>query len=343
MASILPNLQRGLMRSFYATAALFFTLLTACATAPAVRPEPENLYWPSLPDTPRIKYVRSIYSEDDLGRPYSLREILFGKTYIDTLSRPYSVFAQGDRLYITDIVAMQAAVYDFKEKAIVRSGRETTIRVPSATVADSEGTFYVADASKSRIIVYDAQGQNKGFFPLADAKPVALAINQSLGRIYVIDRTSHKVIVLDRSGEVLFQFGSRGSEQGMFNMPLGIATDRSGKVYVLDSGNFRVQIFDADGKFIHAFGEPGDRPGFFSNPKGIAVDSEEHIYVTDAGFSNFQVFDQKGNILLFVGRLGSAPGELYLPAGIAIDEHDRIYIADQLNGRVAVFQYLKSK
>ena len=342
MTTILLH-SRGLMRSFFTAATIIFSLLTACATAPDPRPEPDNLFWPSHPDTPRIKYVRSIYSEDDLGRAYTFREMLFGKTYIDTLSRPYSVFAQSDRLYITDIAAMQVAVYDFKQKQIVKLRPEKVIRVPAATVADSDGSFYVADASASNIIVYDAQGQTKRSFSLEDVKPVALAMNQALGRLYVIDRNSHKVLVLNRSGEVLFQFGSRGSEKGMFNMPLGIATDKSGKVYVLDSGNFRVQIFNADGKFIHAFGEPGDRPGFFSNPKGIAVDSEEHIYVTDAAFSNFQIFDQKGKILLFVGRVGSAPGELYLPAGIAIDENDRIYIADQLNSRVTVFQYLKSQ
>jgi hypothetical protein len=64
--------------------------------------------------------------------------------------------------------------------------------------------------------------------------------------------------------------------------------------------------------------------------------------VTDAAFNNFQIFNQQGDVLLAVGMMGSAPGYLYLPGGIAIDEHDRIYVADQFNGRVQVFQYLRS-
>ncbi len=69
-------------------------VLISAACSPAVqRFEPTDLVWPPPPSQPKIKYVQSIYTEDDIGRIYSLKERLFGKEYDDTLKRPYSVFA----------------------------------------------------------------------------------------------------------------------------------------------------------------------------------------------------------------------------------------------------------
>lgn len=327
------------MRSLLLFFAALFSI-TACSTV-TPRSEPDNLFWPLPPEQPRIKYIKSIYSEDDIGRVYSFREQLFGKSYIDNLSRPYGVYARHGRIYVTDILAMRVMVFDLPAKALHVLGEEGAIQVPAAAVSDAQGKTYVADAGQAKIAVYDARGNYLTAFSLKNVKPVGLAINETLGRLYVLDRAGHKVAVLDLAGRVLFEFGKQGMENGQFNMPLGIAIDSKGGLYILDTGNFRVQMFDADGKFISKFGSVGDGPGFFSNPKGIAVDSDEHIYIVDAAFSNFQIFDRSGNVLLFVGRLGSDPGQMYLPAGISIDENDRIYVADQLNRRIEVFQYLK--
>lgn len=303
--------------------------------------EPDNLFWPPLPETPRIKYVRSIYSEDDIGREYSFMEKLFGKGYIDTIARPYGVFARHGKIYAADILMNRVLVFDLASKRLHMAGEEGALRTPAGTAADAAGRLFVADAGGSKVAVYDHRGNYATAFPLGNAKPVAIALDEARGRLYVADRSGHKVMALSVDGEFLFEFGGRGASDGQFNMPLGITVDGNGKIYVLDSGNFRVQIFDADGRFLSGFGSVGDRAGYFSNPKGIALDSEGHIYVTDAAFSNFQIFDQQGNVFLYVGGLGTAPGRMYLPAGISIDENDRIYIADQLNGRIEVFQYLK--
>ncbi|OGW41731.1 MAG: hypothetical protein A2010_08200 [Nitrospirae bacterium GWD2_57_9] len=331
------------MRSFFMIVlAGSFLLNSACSSAPS-RTEPDNLFWPLPPQTPRIKYVKSIYSEDDIGREYSLREKLFGKSYTDQLRRPYGIFARRGKVYVTDIGAMRVWIYDLIEKRLRVLGEEGAIQLPSAITADADGNVYVADAAKSKIAVYDRDGRYSTAFILENVKPVALAFNEALRRLYVVDRIGHKIVVLDTAGKMLFEFGGQGVEEGRFNMPLAVDLDKGGNVHVLDNRNFRVQTFDPDGKFLRTFGSVGDRPGFFSNPKGLALDSEGHIYVTDAAFSNFQIFEQSGSVLLYVGKLGPDPGQLYLPAGIAIDENDYIYIADQLNSRVQVFQYLKER
>jgi sugar lactone lactonase YvrE len=321
-------------------AVLALVFIASCGPPPR-SPEPSNLVWPLPPDPPRIKYVQSIYNEDDIGRVYSLKEKLFGKEYADSMDRPYGVSVRRGILLVSDIALRRVLVFDLDAKRLRTMGDEGALITPASAVADRAGTMYVADAGGAKVAVYGPDGAYRTAFMLKGGRPVAIALNEALKQLYVVDREGHRVVAFGLDGTRLFEFGERGTTDGKFNIPLDIAVGADGKLYVLDAGNFRVQIFTSEGVFLSKFGSVGDRQGMFANPKGIAIDSDGHIYVTDAAFSNFQIFDAQGNILLFVGQLGPRPGNLHLPGGIAIDEKDRIYVADQLNSRIQVFQYLK--
>ena len=52
----------------------------------------------------------------------------------------------------------------------------------------------------------------------------------------------------------LFEFGGKGSGDGQFMNPVGIAIDSNGRFIVADTGNHRVQVFDSTGKFLFKFG-----------------------------------------------------------------------------------------
>jgi DNA-binding beta-propeller fold protein YncE len=330
-----------LTNSRYCASLLCIILFSAACSSAVRRSEPTGLVWPPLPSQPKIKYIQSIYTEDDIGRTYSLKENLFGKEYDDTLKRPYYVYADRGSIVITDIGAKFVLVLDLGTKRMRVVGGDGTMRYPVAAISDASGALYVADAGNSKVMIYDGNGRYRTSYAVDKSKPVALAFNERLGTLYVVDRQQHRVIALDKQGQQLFTFGSFGDDNGKFNVPLALAIGADDKLYVLDSGNFRVQVFDAKGAYLFKFGSVGDQAGLFANPKGIALDSAGHIYVTDAAFSNFQVFDQQGNVLLYVGQMGPEPGQMHLPGGIAIDDQDRIYVADQLNKRIEVFQYLK--
>src|SRR5581483_4574254 len=173
-------------------------------------------------------------------------------------------------------------------------------------------------------------------------RPVGIAVNNELKRVYIADTRKHKIFAFDFEGNFLFEFGKRGVGDGEFNFPANLFVDSSGKIYVTDM-NFRVQIFDPAGKFVSKFGSVGTGFGQFSLPKGIGVDSQGHIYVVDSRFNNVQIFDQDGKLLLFFGEFGSSPGQLWLPAGLTIDPQDRIYVADQYNHRIDIYQYIGPK
>ena len=51
------------------------------------------------------------------------------------------------------------------------------------------------------------------------------------------------VMVYMLRGQLVHEFGGRGSDPGRFNVPCDICVDDSGLVYVADLGNRRVQFF----------------------------------------------------------------------------------------------------
>ena len=60
-------------------------------------------------------------------------------------------------------------------------------------------------------------------------------------------------------------WGERGSSQGQFIAPRGIAVAPGGEVYVADTSNDRVQEFAADGSFIGQWGGLGSAAGQFDS------------------------------------------------------------------------------
>ena len=56
------------------------------------------------------------------------------------------------------------------------------------------------------------------------------------------------------NGTFVAKWGSKGSANGQFNWPHGIAIDSQDHVYVVDSSNHRIQKFDSDGNFLAEVG-----------------------------------------------------------------------------------------
>jgi len=64
----------------------------------------------------------------------------------------------------------------------------------------------------------------------------------------------------------VLQFGSKGSGDGQFSFPYGVACNSRCDIVVVEIGNHRVQVFDKAGKFLFKFGSNGNGNGQFSNP-----------------------------------------------------------------------------
>ncbi|PWB53750.1 MAG: 6-bladed beta-propeller [Nitrosomonadales bacterium] len=309
-----------------------------------------DLVWPSPPLQPRIRYLGSVASPEDIGRKKGfwrkVWEFIRGEEEDEQVARPMAVALDGrDRLLVADTRRGRVHIFDRRsgEYSHLRGSGMQSMRLPIGLAVDGGDNVYVADGELNQIFVFRPDGE---FDRLLDTaawlkRPTALAIDRARQRLYVVDTPAHDVKVVDlATGKVQSVIGQRGEERGEFNFPTYVALDRQGRLAVTDSMNMRIQIFDTEGKLVSAFGKHGDGSGDFSAPKGVALDSEGHVYVADAGFDNVQVFDERGKLLLFWGTSGQEAGKFWLPAGLLIDAQDRIYVADSYNKRVQIFQYL---
>jgi sugar lactone lactonase YvrE len=156
-------------------------------------------------------------------------------------------------------------------------------------------------------------------------------------RIYVADALNNRVQVFDLQGQHLATIGTLGTAEGQFDLPHGIAVDKSGTVYVADTRNHRIQVFDADGAFLHQWGNHGTDPQEFGYPWGIAVHNSGTIYGTDTGNHRIQVFTSDGVFLRQWGSWGTGTGEFDDPRDLAVDPSGIVYVVDSDNDRIQAF------
>ena len=337
--------------------ALLLALLAACVSTMEEKAKtPEVLIWPSPPDLPRFAYETTLRSAADLtvdSEDTALRRQLTGETQsrAPAMSKPYGVAARNGKIYVTDSVARNVAVFDVPRHKVYYMGvqKPGNLVKPSGIALDKVMNVYVADVTERKVNVYDSLGLFQRSIGSKEylERPTGVAVSADGDRIYVIDRSdnekkNHRVVVFDASGRKLFVIGGRGGGDGQFNVPVQGAVGPDGTLYVLDAGNFRVQAFDRDGKFLRTWGKAGNNIGDFARPRGIAVDNEGNVYVTDATFANVQLFNAQGQLLLMIGSQSDTdkPARFNLPGGIAVDETGRMYVADQFFNKIEVIRRL---
>ncbi|KAF0146382.1 MAG: NHL repeat-containing protein [Nitrospirae bacterium] len=332
---------------------LFPLLFVACAPVYKANIDyamSEGILWPGQPEKPRIKYLWSLYS---LAPRMSFVDFLAGggdptdPKASRALVMPYSVYFEGERLYVADSGAMRATVINIKTMEVLQLGisGKGELGFPVGIVADKAGNIYVSDSDLNKIFVYDKDGKFTGnLSEVKFVRPAGLAYDKDKDLIYVVDALDHKVYgISPANGSVRLIIGKRGDGDGEFNYPTHITVDKDGRIWVTDTLNFRIQGFDRQGKFSSKFGSAGDSYDKFALPKGVAADSEGNIYVVDSSKDTVKIFNGDGRLLLPFGEEGGDRGMFWLPAGIFIDKDDKIYIADTYNRRVQVFQFLGGK
>src|SRR6185312_14141895 len=145
-------------------------------------------------------------------------------------------------------------------------------------VAAQSGRTYVADAGHNRVLVYGAEGSLIARWGAGGGNgtsssssggfnhPSGVAVSPApFGEdVYVADKGNDRIVELGQNGEVLRTWGGRGSGEGRFHAPAGVAVDGGGNVFALDSENNRVQVFDSAGRFQAKWGLRGTGLGDFS-------------------------------------------------------------------------------
>ena len=140
---------------------------------------------------------------------------------------------------------------------------------------------------------FGTSGQGAGQFD----QPSHVAVNDEMNEVAVTDRINCRVQVFGRDGNYLRQFRGKGSEQGMFRDPSGIAFDGQNNIIVGDYINRNVSVFYKDGRFLRYLATGGNEDGQVIDPQGISVSDEGNIIVCDRGNKRIQVFSPDGEMI----------------------------------------------
>ena len=301
---------------------LVVSILVGCSTTPKEQ-EDSPVFYPPLPNPPRIQHLLSLTTFNDLIKSKSgFSDFILGTQSTESLvKKPYGVALFEGKIYVVDAERAGYVVLDLatRQRKFVSGGAAGRMNKPINITIDTDGTKYISDTGRAQVLVFDKNDKyvralgEKGLF-----KPSDVAITED--RLFITDLNSHTIKVLHKvSGRVLNQIGRVGSKDGEFFYPTNLAIGPNKLLYVTDTGNYRVQKFTLAGEFIRRYGSIGSGLGKFARPKGLTLDKEGRLYVVDAAFENIQVIDNKGKLLLFFGQAGDKPADINLPADISID------------------------
>jgi DNA-binding beta-propeller fold protein YncE len=319
-------------------------LLAACASlaacAGAQKPRPD-VVWPLPPEKPRVKWVRSFASNDDLkhGTLSAIgRAFLPGEAGV-AVAQPTGLALSPDErfLYVACNSAARVLAVDLVKGSMNLTATSGTRPVaPFGVATDGEGNLYVTDHIANDVKVY--RGSDGSFLrKFGEGKvdrPTGIVVDARRQVVYVTAGASsaskhHRVEVFSLKGQHLRTIGTRGHDPGQFNFPVNLALAKNGQLYVVDMLNFRVQVFDPDGQLVTTFGRVGaGEPGTFDKPKGLAFDGFGNLYVVDSQQSYVQLFNTKHQPLMAFGGFGLEPGYMSLPTAIVISSKNAIYVAD---------------
>lgn len=234
---------------------------------------------------------------------------------------------------------------------------------PISIAISLKDEVFVTDLNNARVQKFSTAGEHLAGFDLPlDAPPRKSCIIGGLAvdnnnQIYLSFMNQHRIGVYNQSGELVREWGKRGTGDGEFHQPGGIVLAAGGIVYIADQCNHRIQKFTTEGKFLGKWGEHGSQPGQFGGvehagsrfggPHFLAQDSQGRLYTTEGVAGRVQQFSAAGEALAAWGNKGDEPGGFgeyqtgfsknsFGPIGLFVDKHDRVWVSS-LNDQVQCF------
>ncbi len=181
------------------------------------------------------------------------------------------------------------------------NGKALIYSQPISSLANRDGTIWVAAYGSNEILHYDVNGvvikRVRGPLNGFD-RPMDIIRLQS-GNLLVSEFAGDRLALLDEDGDFIKYYGSKGRGEGQMIGPQYLAEDSYGNIYVTDFGNCRVVVFDPDGNPLLHFGAKTQDFAGFKSPTGIAV-VNDRIFVADSVRGAIYEFDRAGN---FIGNL----------------------------------------
>ncbi|MEZ5385550.1 MAG: peptidyl-alpha-hydroxyglycine alpha-amidating lyase family protein [Prosthecobacter sp.] len=241
------------------------------------------------------------------------------------------------------------SVIDGATGTLLNSWGENRFIMPHGLTVDYEGNLWLTDVGLHQVFKCTPEG--KVLLTLGERRkpgddhahfnlPTDVAILRD-GTFYVSDGyRNSRVVKFSPKGKYEFEWGAKGTGEGEFNLPHGIAIDVQGRVIVCDRENERLQVFGAKGLFLHAW-----KSTQIGKPYGIETGPNGHLFVIDGGSPSLKPelrgkaleLDSDGNVLDIFGSFGTGPGQFQLGHDIAVGPDGAVYVTEGTGARVQKF------
>eukprot|EP00058_Branchiostoma_floridae_P013958 XP_002599446.1 hypothetical protein BRAFLDRAFT_223862 [Branchiostoma floridae] len=198
---------------------------------------------------------------------------------------------------------------------------------------DSSGELCSADGIKPRVEITGPKGDRVHLDPEPEANEDHtwdVVWTPSLKGLHSVNvmigghEAKGSPFVCVKSNDPVLTIGKKGSEDGDFDNPIGLAVYQD-KLIVADGHNERVQVFDVMGNHLSSFPTS-------AFTKGVAVDKDGNIIVT-AG-QEVMIFTSSGQL-----QRTFTHGDFDIPYGVAVDGDGHIVMVDRDAHCVFLFDF----
>lgn len=229
------------------------------------------------------------------------------------------------------------------ERAVVIGSRGVGIgelNKPRSLACDTNGNVYVVDMT-GRVQKFSPEGKYLSHWQMPETdlgKPKGMGRDHE-GNIIVVEPHYQRVNHFTTDGKLVAQWGCRGTNEGCFMLPRGIAENSRSEFLVSEyMGSERVQKFRVTNL----------------NSKALAITTQTHTpsatnwpytpldkplasATPERAASESTTAHREANLLEVIGQGGTRPGEFNRAEGVCIDAQDRLYVADSCNHRIQIF------
>jgi peptidylamidoglycolate lyase len=247
------------------------------------------------------------------------------------------------------IKAATVVLFDGRSGELIAEWGRNQFIMPHGLSVDKTDHVWLTDVGRHQVFEFSHDGEllmTWGTNKVAGADgehfnlPTDVAVLDD-GSFFVSDGYANtRVVKFSADGKFEFQWGTKGSNEGEFDLPHGIAVDNQARVYVADRSNSRVQVFDREGRFLTQW-----KSAEIGRPYAIAIGADGKAYVADGGDQPSEPPDRsralrlslEGAVEATFGRYGNYDGQFMLAHDITVGHDGAVYVVDAGGLRVQKF------
>ena len=227
------------------------------------------------------------------------------------------------QLISCDINETQSGNYDISFTPRTRGKHQLTIRLGGVNIPGSPFTLHIIPSPEMR-------GKPVNIISRLTC-PWGVIITKN-EEIVVAECGANRITILNKEGKKVKSFGTKGTKEGQFTQPYGVAISQDG--YILVTDNHRLQKLTFEGDCVKSVGssESGNGSLQFNYPTGITVHpTTGQIFIADTNNHRIQVLNKDLTYFHSFGKKGSSPEQFNYPYDVTFDNEGYLYVADFSN------------